>query len=63
MGIHQDGTGARTEKIIIGTMTGSTEQVKVKEISNPVEGEYTLDQFGRLVVYRNGKWVIAENGR
>jgi len=63
MGIHQDGFGARTEKIIIGTMTGSTEQVKVKEISNPVEGEYTLDNLGRLVVYRNGQWVLAENGR
>ena len=44
-------------------MTGSKEQVRVKEINNPVEGEYTLDQLGRLVVYKNGKWVIADNGR
>jgi hypothetical protein len=63
MAIPRDGFGARTEKVIIGTMTGLTEQVKVKEISNPVEGEYTLDNLGRLVVYRNGQWILAENGR
>ena len=44
-------------------MTDSTEQVRVKEISNPVEGEYTLDNLGRLAVYTNGQWVLADNGR
>lgn len=32
-------------------------EIKVKELQRPVEGEFTLDQYGELVQYKNGKWV------
>ena len=32
-------------------------KIKVKEPQNPTEGEYTLDQYGELVVFKNGVWV------
>lgn len=38
-------------------------EIKVKEISNPTEGEFTLDQYGNLVKFENGKWIKADNGR
>ena len=63
MAILKDGIGALRERNFLSIMTGSTEQVRVKEISNPVEGEYTLDQLGRLVVYENGQWILTDNGR
>ena len=34
--------------------------IKVKECSSPQEGEYTLDNWGRLVVYKNGKWILVD---
>ena len=34
--------------------------IRVKEVSNPAEGEYTLDTAGNLVVFRNGQWEIVE---
>lgn len=38
-----------------------SDEIRVKEISNPVERSYTLDEYtGRLVVYLNGKWQFAE---
>lgn len=37
-------------------------EIKVKEINDPKEGEFTLDQYGELVQYKNGEWVKA-NGR
>ena len=40
-----------------------TYEIKVKEINNPKEGEFTLDQYGNLVQFRNGIWVRADNGR
>jgi len=36
--------------------------IKVKEVSNPVEGEFTLSQTGELVQYKNGKWVLVDGG-
>lgn len=39
-----------------------SEEIKVKELPNPQEGEFTLDQYGELVQYINGEWVRA-NGR
>ena len=39
-----------------------SDEIRVKEISNPVERSYTLDEYtGRLVVYLNGKWQFAED--
>ena len=40
-------------------MTDDTniKNIKVREPQNPVEGEYTLDNFGNLVVFKKGKWV------
>jgi|TARA_R110001606_G_scaffold387210_3_gene551705 hypothetical protein len=35
--------------------------IKVKEPQNPVDGEFTLDQYGELVQYKNGEWI--KNGR
>jgi len=38
-----------------------SDEIRVKEISNPVERSYTFDEYtGRLVVYLNGKWQFAE---
>ena len=38
-----------------------SDEIRVKEISNPVERSYTLDEYtGRLVVYLNGRWQFAE---
>ena len=38
-----------------------SDEIRVKEISNPVERSYALDQYtGRLVVYLNGRWQFAE---
>ena len=38
-----------------------SDEIRVKEISNPVERLYTLDEYsGRLVVHINGKWQFAE---
>ena len=34
-------------------------EIRVKEPQNPVEGEYSLDQYGELVVFRNGEWHRA----
>lgn len=31
--------------------------IYVKEPKHPVEGEFSLDQFGSVVVFKNGKWV------
>jgi len=31
-------------------------EIRVKEPQNPEEGEYSLDQYGDLVVYKDGKW-------
>ena len=36
-------------------------KIKVKEVPNPVEGEYTLDNLGNLVVFKNGFWVDVSN--
>jgi len=30
--------------------------IKVKEPQHPEEGECSLDQYGELVVFRNGEW-------
>ena len=39
-----------------------SDEIRVKEISNPVERSYTLDEYtGRLVVYLNGRWQFAED--
>jgi hypothetical protein len=35
--------------------------IKVKEPQWPAEGEHTLDSFGTLVVYKEGRWVDLEN--
>ena len=32
----------------------------VREPQNPIEGEYSLDQFGEVVVFKNGKWQYPE---
>ena len=38
-----------------------SDEIRVKEISSPVERSYTLDEYsGRLVVYLNGRWQFAE---
>lgn len=38
-----------------------SDKILVKEISNPVEKQYTFDQHtGRLVVYLEGRWQFAE---
>jgi len=34
--------------------------MRVKEPQHPVEGEYSLDQHGELVVFKNGKWQYPE---
>ena len=34
-----------------------TKDIKVKEVGIPTEGQYTLDNFGNLVVYKDGKWI------
>ena len=31
-------------------------KIKVREPQNPIEGEYTLDQYGEVVVFKNGTW-------
>ena len=31
--------------------------IKVKEPQNPIEGEVTLDTFGNVVQYKNGRWI------
>jgi hypothetical protein len=28
----------------------------VKEPQNPVEGEHSLDSYGEIAVYKNGRW-------
>lgn len=33
--------------------------IVVREPQNPVEGEYSLDQHGELVVFKNGEWRRA----
>jgi len=39
-----------------------SDEIRVKEISNPVERSYTLDEYtGRLVVFLNGRWQFAED--
>lgn len=30
---------------------------QVKEPQNPAEGEFSLDIYGELVVYKNGEWI------
>jgi len=35
----------------------------VREPRFPVEGEYTLDAFGELVVFKNGAWEEAGHER
>jgi hypothetical protein len=30
----------------------------VKEPQNPVQGEMSLDQFGNLVIFLSGRWVL-----
>ena len=42
-------------------ITNKNRDIKVKEVSNPIEGEYTLDNFGNLVVFRQGKWIDTES--
>ena len=38
-----------------------SDEIRVKEIHNPVERSYTFDEYsGRLVVYLDGKWQFAE---
>jgi|TARA_R110001606_G_scaffold376007_4_gene534491 hypothetical protein len=32
-------------------------KINVKEPQNPVEGEHSLDQYGEVVVFRNGEWL------
>ena len=37
------------------------DEIRVKEIHNPVERSYTFDEYtGRLVVFLNGRWQFAE---
>jgi len=31
--------------------------ILVREPQRPEEGEYTLDNFGNLVVFKEGRWV------
>jgi hypothetical protein len=31
--------------------------IKVKEPQNPVEGEFSLDQYGEVVQFNNGEWT------
>lgn len=31
--------------------------IYVKEISDPKEGDMSLDQFGNVVIFQDGKWV------
>lgn len=31
--------------------------ILVREPQLPIEGEYTLDNFGNLVVFKDGKWI------
>lgn len=39
-----------------------SDEIRVKEISDPVERSYTLDEYtGRLVVFLNGRWQFAED--
>jgi len=37
-------------------MTTNT-NILVREPQVPVEGEYTLDNLGNLVVFKEGRWV------
>lgn len=38
------------------------DEIRVKEIHNPVERSYTFDEYtGRLVVFLNGRWQFAED--
>jgi len=37
--------------------TDKDTNIKVREPQNPKEGEYTLDNKGNLVVFKNGRWV------
>ncbi|MDA8847139.1 hypothetical protein N9J02_00740 [bacterium] len=37
-------------------MTTHTD-ILVREPQRPEEGEYTLDNFGNLVVFKEGRWV------
>jgi hypothetical protein len=39
------------------TNTNKEQKISVREPQHPTEGEYTLDNFGNLVVFKNGKWV------
>jgi len=34
-------------------------KIIVREPRFPIEGEYTLDHTGELVVYKNGEWMAA----
>tara|TARA_B100001105_G_C22286226_1_gene397551 strand:+ start:54 stop:236 length:183 start_codon:yes stop_codon:yes gene_type:complete len=34
-------------------------KIIVREPRFPIEGEYTLDHSGKLVVYKDGEWVAA----
>ena len=37
------------------------DEIRVKEIHNPMERSYTFDEYtGRLVVFLNGRWQFAE---
>ena len=36
-------------------------EIKVKEPLHPVEGEFSLDQYGEVVQFKNGEWI--SNGR
>ena len=39
-----------------------SDEIRVKEIHNPVERSYTFDEYtGRLVVFLDGKWQFAED--
>ena len=31
--------------------------ILVREPQHPTEGEYTLDNFGNLVLFKDGQWV------
>lgn len=47
---------------LIGTNCGKCmkdRKIIVREPRFPIEGEYTLDHTGELVVYKDGEWIAA----
>jgi len=46
---------------LVGTKCGQCMKKKIitRGPMFPVEGEYTLDAFGELVVFKNGEWEEA----